>query len=159
MEMVQPNSTPVSDHPIKISEAASKAAAVMFLRLDTAKALAGDLSAIPNVTGIVFDLFAAPATTVTLDTSPRNWIVSFPGEPYRLLRRIPVKIDRVAEADYTASFEEGNIASSGTTPQEAFQNLAVEILSVFEKFTNERNSLGPEPARQLNLFRTYIARI
>lgn len=83
-------------------------------------------------------------------------INSLPGEPYTLLQPIPVKIERIEDNDSLASFEEANIAMSGETEQEAFQNLVAAVLDSFEDFSGEEASLGPEPARQLRVLRRYL---
>ena len=83
-------------------------------------------------------------------------ISSIPSEPYILLRSISVKIKRIEDNDFLASFEEANISMSGETEQEALQNLIAHILDVFEIFSEEESSLGPEPARQLRVLKQYI---
>jgi hypothetical protein len=87
----------------------------------------------------------------------RTTISSLPGEPYTLLQPIPLKIDQVGEGDFLAGFDEANIAMSGETSQEAFQNLIAEILNAFESFSVEEANLGPEPARQLRILKKYLA--
>lgn len=86
----------------------------------------------------------------------RTFINSLPGEPYALLEPIPVKIETVGDGDYIASFDEANIAISGETYQEAFQNLIAEILNSFENFIREEGNLGPEPSRQLRILKRYL---
>lgn len=87
----------------------------------------------------------------------REHINSLPGEPFNLLKPIPVKIERMDENDFLASFEEANITMPGESDLEAFQNLLGHTLDVFEALSNEETSLGPEPARQLKVLRKYLS--
>lgn len=87
-----------------------------------------------------------------------TYIKNLPGEPYIVRKPIPVKIEQTDEDDHTASFEEANLAISGSTEQEAFQNLILEILNAFEDFCGEEQALGLEPSRQLVIFRQYLVR-
>lgn len=87
----------------------------------------------------------------------RKHINSLPGEPFNLLKPIPVKIERVDKNDFLVSFEEANITMPGESDQEAFQNLIGHTLDVFEALSNEETSLGPEPARQLKVLRKYLS--
>ncbi|MGO9056340.1 MAG: hypothetical protein ACLQU2_03005 [Candidatus Binataceae bacterium] len=83
----------------------------------------------------------------------------FPGEPYRLLKPITVQVKCLGEDDFLASFSDADMAISGDSAQEAFQNLAAHILDVLEVFEQEESTLGPEPARQLAVLRDYIAHV
>ncbi len=80
------------------------------------------------------------------------------GTSYALLRPIPVAVEQVGPDDFLAHFEEANIAMSGETAEDARESLLANILDVFDLFTNEEASLGPEPARQLGVLRKYLAR-
>jgi hypothetical protein len=93
------------------------------------------------------------------DVSFQTHIEQYPGEPYALRRPIPVTIQKLEADDFEARFEEANLAVSGETIQEAFQNLAIEILNIFEIFNQEENNLGPEPTRQLRVLKQYLARV
>ncbi len=90
--------------------------------------------------------------------SSRAFIYSFPGEPYVIREPIPVNIERLGVNDCIARFEEANVAMSGETEQEAFQNLIAEILDAFEALSGEANNLGLEPARQLGVLNKYVLR-
>jgi hypothetical protein len=90
-------------------------------------------------------------------THVQTLINSFPGERYTLLKPIPVKIERIGENDWVASFEDANLGMSGESQQEAFQNLIADILDTFETFGREEHNLGPEPSRQMAILREYIA--
>ena len=81
----------------------------------------------------------------------------FPGEPYRLLKPITVQVKCLGDDDFLASFHAANMAISGDSVQEAFQNLAAHILDVLEVLEQEESTLGPEPARQLAVLRDHIA--
>ena len=91
-----------------------------------------------------------------LEHYSRAFISSLPGEPYTLLRPIPVKIEQVEQDDFLARFEEANIGMSGETAQEALQNLLIDVLDAFELFCKEETNLGPEPTCQLRVLRRYI---
>ena len=87
-----------------------------------------------------------------------SWIdvKSLPGEPYTVLQPIRIKIERMGENDFLASFEEANLAMSGETKEEALQNIIAEILDTFEMFSDEASRLGPEPSRQLRVMQKYL---
>ncbi len=84
-------------------------------------------------------------------------ITTLPSEPYKLLKPIPVTIAWVADHEFLASFQEANIAMTGDNPQDAFQNLLAEILDTYEDYTDDGVLLGPEPQRQLEVLKTYLA--
>lgn len=115
-----------------------------------------DLDEDPIGLSVALDEFADAAEPIPLPGAIRTTIGSLPGEPYTLLRAIPVRIEQVAAGDFLADFTEANIAISGETYQEAFQNLIAEILNAFENFSTEEASLGPEPTRQLKVLRNYL---
>jgi hypothetical protein len=81
----------------------------------------------------------------------------FPDEPYRLLKPIVVRVKRLDDDDFLASFSDANMAISGDSAQEAFQNLAAHILDVLEVLERGESALAPEPARQLAVLRDHIA--
>lgn len=85
-------------------------------------------------------------------------ITSFPGEAYIVREPIPVMIERLGESDFLARFVQANLAMSGETEQEAFQNLVAEILDAFDALSQERTNLGPEPVRQLDVLDKYLVR-
>ena len=101
---------------------------------------------------VSFFTFNLEGTIVT-----REKIYSLPGEPYRLLKPIPVKKERVGDNEILASFEEANIAISGESEEEAFQDLVGHILDVFEALRAEETRLGPGPARQMRVLNEYLA--
>ena len=115
-----------------------------------------DLPEDPISLSVAVDEFADAAELIPLRGAIRTTIGLLPGEPYTLLRPIPVRIEQVEAGDFLAEFDEANIAISGETYQEAFQNLIAEILNAFENFSTEEASLGPEPTRQLKVLRNYL---
>ena len=84
-------------------------------------------------------------------------IGDFPGEPYKLLKPIPVMLEWTGSA-FLARFGEANIAMTGDTSTEALGNLAADVLDTYEDYSAEADTLGPEPARQLAVLRQYIAK-
>jgi len=83
-------------------------------------------------------------------------ITHLPGEPYRLLRPIPIVIQRLGEADFMASFEIANIAVSGLDINDAYQSIAMHLLDVFESLIAEEGNLGPGPSKQLQILKSYL---
>ena len=161
METVQLNSVTVGTN--RIVSAGSDSASHHWFHIGADKAFSGKRVVV--TTAIVQRLRASLAVASArqtnfnpIDNISHTSIRNFPGEPYAVRSPIPVSIERIDEGDYLASFEEANIASSGITFQEAYQNLAIELLNIFEKFTEEKNNLGPEPTRQLNILRRYLVR-
>ncbi len=90
------------------------------------------------------------------DTFEYRAIDRVPGEPYRILQPIPVKIERMGDADFLATFVAGNIGISGSTRTDAFQALLAEILDTFDLLTAEESALSPAAAKQLQILRNYI---
>jgi hypothetical protein len=97
------------------------------------------------------------------DAPVREWSIEqndIPSdEPYEILKGIPVKIDKDGEIEYTASFEEANLAIGGNSPREAFDSLIYEILDTFDHYSEQVDALGPEPQRQLAVLNRYIAKL
>ena len=82
-------------------------------------------------------------------------ISSLQPEPYKLLQAIPVVI-QPQEQEWIASFYDANLYASGETEQEAFDNLRSLILDVYESLAAEKDELGPEPARQIAILKSFI---
>lgn len=83
-------------------------------------------------------------------------ITTFAPELYRVKRAIPVIVERRRDG-YVASFIEANINSSGATLREAFENVKVLILDVFDGLSAMPPSkLGPGPARQFAILREFF---
>ncbi len=76
---------------------------------------------------------------------------------YRVLRPIPVEINRIGPEDYQASWVEANIAIAGRDSQDAYQALVAEILDTFDTLAREPK-LCQAAARQRQLLLAYIAR-
>jgi hypothetical protein len=165
METVQLNNTTVGD--ARINQVAGDYAAGLEFFLDlgledlaeSESIVLEDASRVSSDNDLV--IVSPPGTTRALeaDASFQTHIVQFPGEPYALRRPMPVAIQMLEADDFEARFEEANLAVSGETIQEAFQNLAIEILNIFEIFNEEESNLGPEPTRQLRVLKQYLARV
>jgi hypothetical protein len=83
-------------------------------------------------------------------------VQTFAPEPYTLLKPMSVLIED-SEDGYLASFFDANIGTSGETEQEAFENLKSLVLDIFDSLSREApERLGPEPARQLAVLRSFI---
>jgi dCTP deaminase len=74
-------------------------------------------------------------------------------------RDIPVTIQWLDES-YTATFFDANISMSGDTKEEAFSNLRGMIADLFIDLDAEpADRLGPGPRLQLQVLRSFVARI
>jgi predicted RNase H-like HicB family nuclease len=83
-------------------------------------------------------------------------IHTFAPELYRVKRALPVAVERRRDG-YVATFVEANVSSSGATLREAFENVKVLILDVFDSLSAMSPSrLGPGPARQLAILREFF---
>ena len=80
------------------------------------------------------------------------------GEPYRFMQPISGIVRRVG-TDWVAEIPAANIGTSGETRNIAFTNLILDLLDTFDYLSDNANRLGPEPARQLNYLRTFLAKI
>lgn len=76
---------------------------------------------------------------------------------YAVLSPIPYRIEKIADDNYQASFDEGNIAIGGRDPQDAYQSLVAEILDTFDVLEAEP-TLSQDAEAQFRLLRTYIAK-
>ena len=84
-------------------------------------------------------------------------INDFPNEPYTVIEPIPVTIEKTAPQDFTASFHEADIAMSGESIEEALQNLAADILDVYELLRGEPSErLCHGPRQQLTTLRRFL---
>ena len=92
--------------------------------------------------------------------SDRELITNFSGEPYRVLKAIPVTVRSLEIGEEVeAAFAEGSIAWVAQSRVEAINGLKAEILNTLEDYEANKYRLGPEPARQLAVLRTYLERI
>ena len=95
----------------------------------------------------------------TGEFSNRELITEFSGEPYRVLTSIPITVHSLdIEAGVEAAFAEGNIAWVGDSRVDAINGLKAEILNTIEDFEANEDRLGPEPAHQLAILRSYLER-
>jgi hypothetical protein len=78
-------------------------------------------------------------------------------EPLELERPIPIVI-RPVDDGYVATFFDANINMSGDTEQEAFENVKLLLIDIYEELDAGAKALGPELERQLAVLRTYIRR-
>lgn len=83
------------------------------------------------------------------------WIDDLGEGTYRVRRPFSVRVRRIGIGNFEASFREGNIAISGTDPDDAYQALVAEILDTLDILTEEPN-LIPSAVRQLQVLRKYI---
>ena len=85
-------------------------------------------------------------------------ITSFAPEPYDVIRQI-IAVVQSSEEGYIAGFFDANVYAFGDTEEEALRNLKSMILDVFDSLSREPDpTLGPEPRRQLAVFREFIVR-
>ncbi len=89
--------------------------------------------------------------------NPQAWIRDFPNEPYVVSRAIPVTVAFTGDG-FLASWGDANIAMTGDSESAALSELAADILDTYETYDAEADTLGPGPARQLALIKTYIAK-
>ena len=98
--------------------------------------------------------------TRTLQFADRQLITDFSGEPYRVLKAIPVTVRSLDIGNgVEAAFEEGNIAWVDRSRVEAINGLKAEILNTLEHYEANKDRLGPAPTRQLAVLRTYLERV
>jgi len=85
-------------------------------------------------------------------------ITSLAPEPYRLISPV-MAVLQGNDGDYTASFFDANIGSSGETQQEAIDNLKELLIMSFESLADDDdNSLGPQMRRQKAVLSSFITR-
>ncbi len=84
------------------------------------------------------------------------FIAASPDSAYRLLRPIPVRLEHGEDGEWIACFSEANISMPGSSPKDARQALADDIVEAFALFLAEEETLGPGPQKQLTVLRQYI---
>ena len=94
--------------------------------------------------------------TATLECTDQELITDFSGEPYKILKPIPVTIRSLDGGGFEGAFIGGNIAWVGESRAETINGLKAEILDTIEIFEADEDRLGPEPKRQLAVLRTYL---
>ena len=105
---------------------------------------------------VVSEIFSASATS---ELKSREWIKDFSGEPYRVLKAIPVTVRDLDIEGVEAAFVDGNIAWVADDRVDAVNGLKAEILNTIEDFESNKDRLGPESKRQLEILLTYLARM
>lgn len=80
------------------------------------------------------------------------------GEPYQIIRPIPVKIEDDNEIEFTATFEAANIAIGGETPQDSFRWIVLEVLDTLDSLLSHGETLGPDAEKQLHTLSHYIVK-
>ena len=79
-------------------------------------------------------------------------------EPYDIMEPFQAVV-RTSEDEYIASFFDANLSSSGSTPEQAVENLKDVIVTVFESFSaHEETRLGPGPKKQLRVLKRFLRR-
>ena len=81
----------------------------------------------------------------------------FENAGYRLLQPMTIHYQRLGSG-YVASWPEANIAVSGTTREDAYDALEIEILDAFDDWSADEAALGPGPQRQFAVLKKYIQR-
>ena len=137
-------SSPVQDYTIPASEPPIRFACACAYEMVDIRAM------------LISGLFENPASAT------RDWQIEqddLPeGEPYTIIRDIPVRINKDNEVEYTATFENACLSIGGISPKDAFQALVYEILDALDYMIAHRSELGPEPLRQLGILSQHIVK-
>ncbi len=87
-----------------------------------------------------------------------TYICELPQEGLRVDTPLPCIAEKLGDEDALATAPGVNIAASGDTIDEALRNLADIVGAKFSLYSSvDRQTLGPEPARQLNILRQHIS--
>ncbi|HUT14174.1 MAG TPA: hypothetical protein VMY42_27055 [Thermoguttaceae bacterium] len=78
-------------------------------------------------------------------------------EPFQLLRDMQFVV-RPTDDGYLATLFDANIGMTGDTREEAVANLKVLIVDIFDQLEQNEDKLGPEPARQIAVLRSFMRR-
>jgi predicted DNA-binding antitoxin AbrB/MazE fold protein len=84
-------------------------------------------------------------------------ITTLQPEPFDLFRDVPVVVQPTDDG-YLATFFDANIGMTGDTKEESVANLRMLLVDVFEELEKEEAQLGPHPARQLAVLRSFMKR-
>lgn len=103
-----------------------------------------------------FSVSAGSAVSVVDSTAGMFSIDDLPSGKHFLTQSIEAKISYI-DGEYLAEFAEAEIVTSGETAEEAIQWLKETIVSLYEYYNSNRETLGPLPGRQLNILEAYIA--
>jgi len=83
-------------------------------------------------------------------------IETFAPEPYEVLKPFHAVV-QTRDDEYIATFFDANLNASGSTEEEAIFNLKDVIAGIFEcLLEHDEKNLGPEPARQLRVLKTFL---
>jgi len=102
---------------------------------------------------------AKPSTT----QKTRNFTGSFlvrglNDDHFQFLELVPVTVQPI-DASYVASFRDANIHASGGTFFESIVHVMSMITDVFAFLLENEHHLGPEPKRQLDILKNYVAKM
>jgi predicted RNase H-like HicB family nuclease len=84
-------------------------------------------------------------------------ITTLAPDPFDLRHDIKVVI-QPSDGEFIATYFDANIATGGDTQEEAFMNLKMLIVDMYESLVDEKEPLGPEPERQLAVLKSVISR-
>ena len=116
----------------------------------------GDLARIERKIDMLRAMLTDPAQVEPPLVVP---VTNFAPEPFDVLQEFKVVVRADGEGAYIASHFDGNISTSGDTPEEAVDNLKGFMLDLFEDYDSEPpERLGPAPAKQLAVLKTIIGR-
>lgn len=94
----------------------------------------------------------------SLFTSVEVSITSLLPEPFKVIAPIKVVVQGTGD-DYTATFFDANIGSSGETQQEAVDNLKELLIMSFESLEHDTaDGLGPQMKKQKVVLESFIQR-
>ncbi len=86
-------------------------------------------------------------------------IESLHPEPHKIVQTINAVV-RLVDDEYTATFFDANISTTGDTDIEAIANLKDLIAGTFDMLSaHESDRLAPGPERQLSVLETYIKKV
>ena len=84
-------------------------------------------------------------------------ISSLPDPSLHVFRSLPAVVKKLGDENFVANAPEVNINASGDTAEEALENLQDVVATVYRLYSSlPPHTLGPEPARQINLLRQHI---
>jgi len=125
------------------------------------RARLADLAARKGAKG--FSSIIAEAIDVYLGSEPHQIetvpITTLATAGLKLQRDIPIVIEQV-DGGFVATFFDANLSMSGDTQEEAFRNVRGLIADIFSDLDSEpADRLGPGPKMQINVLRSFIARV
>ncbi len=83
-------------------------------------------------------------------------IRSLPDPRYDVIQPILIQLKRESPDNWIARFEEGNISMSGTSPEDAKQSLADDIVYALDLFLSESGTLSPVLTRELCALKQHV---